>query len=279
MDAPALVLINGQPASTVPVTDRGLQYGDGLFETMRLHQGRIPLWPLHLARLRAGADRLGLALNGDLLEASLRQACDTTDQGTLKLCLTRGDTGRGYGYPAGQASRLILYLYPANSVAPQPGGIRVRLCQTQLARQPTLAGLKHLNRLEQVLARAEWQPPAFQEGLVCDTDGWLIEGTFSNLFLYRDGELLTPKLDMAGVAGVLRQHLITQQPLGLPVRETRLRPDDLHSAQSCFLTNALIGLWPVAEVVLPSGPLRLPDVTMPRRIYQTLVSELGFAAN
>ena len=241
-----MTLIDGKPGSGVPVSDRGLNYGDGLFETVRIHAGEAPLLSRHLQRLRAGCRRLGLAYPGDaILEADVRALLsDGPAEGVLRLVLTRGDGGRGYTPPSHGRSRRILSCHPLPA---SPGeGLRVGVCSTRLGRSPALAGLKHLGRLEQVLAAAEIARQGWDEGLMLDEDGHVVEGSRHNLFYLRDGRLLTPPLTGAGVAGVMRAlllELIAEQ--GLPGGEAPLRYHELDEIESMFLCNAVVGVLPV----------------------------------
>ncbi len=124
------------------------------------------------------------------------------------------------------------------------------MCQTRLAVQPMLAGLKHLNRLEQVLARAEWSDAEVAEGLMCDVDGHLIEGVATNLFLVNNERIVTPDLRRCGVAGVMRQVLLEQLPgIELPMEVRDVAVEELDVADECFLTNAVVGVWPVARIL------------------------------
>ncbi|MBK1700439.1 aminodeoxychorismate lyase [Thiococcus pfennigii] len=246
---PLRALIDGARGDRLPIGDRGLQYGDGLFETIALRGGRPCLWDLHLARLREGAARLGLPLPDP---ACLHREClalgAELPDGVVKLIVTRGDGGRGYRPPAMPHPRRILTLHarPAHPRSWGDDGVAVVLCRTPVGQSPALAGLKHLNRLEQVLARAEWDDPQIAEGLMADADGHLVGGTMSNLFLLRGRTLLTPPLDRAGIAGTVRAALVRLAPgLGHRVVETRLRRADLADADGAFLTNAVIGLWPI----------------------------------
>lgn len=253
--------VDGQPASQLPLTDRGLAYGDGLFETLRVSGGRIPLLTLHLQRLAAGAQRLAIGLDLARVEEELRTFAALLGQGVAKLIVTRGDGLRGYAPPAESRSRRILQ---ASALPQWPSqhaeqGVRLFACQTRLAEQPLLAGLKHLNRLEQVLARAEWQDPAFAEGLLCDTSGRIIEGVFSNLLLVRDGVLLLPDLQRCGVAGVMRAALLqAADEQGIAWRIADLSVEDLLRADEVLLCNSLYGVWPVQGYLQrdwPVGPL------------------------
>lgn len=245
------VWINGQPGDRVSVTDRGLAYGDGLFETIRVTASGPVLLDYHLQRLQLGARRLGLALSMDLVQAELLAWPGLQVPGVIKLLVTRGSGGRGYS-PAGTADPLRvlqhfpLPVYPATWYEQ---GIRVFPCQTRLGVNPQLAGLKHLNRLEQVLARAEWEgTERFQEGLVCDQDGNPVEGVMSNLFIAMDGQVQTPSLTQCGVAGVMRRWLMEALSReGVAVTETLVTADGFRVADERFFCNSVLGVWPVAH--------------------------------
>lgn len=234
---------------SLPLTDRGLHYGDGLFETMRVSVGAVRLLELHLKRLALGAERLGLDLPDHAeLRRALEEAAAALGEGVLKLIVTRGSGGRGYLPPETVTPSLILLCYPPMGVTADE--IAVRLCGLRLARQPRLAGIKHLNRLEYVLARAEWSDPAIGEGLLLDTEGLLVEGVVSNLFLVRDGRLFTPSLDHCGVEGVMRRHVMAcAERLAVPVTVTTLRMEDLLGADEVFLTNSLSGIRTVTHLL------------------------------
>lgn len=255
-------LINGQPADKVEVLDRGLQYGDGLFETLAVKEGQPQLWDRHMERLREGCRRLHLpAPDPILLRDEAAMLCSGAARAVLKIILTRGAGARGYRIQPGVSATRILTLsaaadYPEHYYR---DGVTVRLCATPLARNPVLAGIKHLNRLEQVLARAEWDDARIAEGLMCDPDGYIIEGTMSNLFLVRSGALAVPRLDACGVAGVMRASILAwARGAGVAVQERPVTPADLKAADEAFLCNSLIGVWPIrrcGETALRRGPL------------------------
>lgn len=247
------LLINGQATEHISALDRGFQYGDGLFETLRVRGGQILHWPLHMARLAEGCERLRIPMPDKMvLLAEAQQLCAGRD-GVLKITVSRGVTQRGYGFDDGLVPTRVLAL------APLPGfpashaseGVRVRLCQTRLGHNPVLAGIKHLNRLEQVLARAEWdnEQDEIAEGLMLDNQNHVIEGTMSNLFCVQGETLQTPKLDRCGVRGITRGRIMAAaRAAGIPVAETRLTVDDLHAARELFLCNTLMGIWPVRQL-------------------------------
>lgn len=243
--------IDARPSTCLDPVERVVHYGDGLFETLCVRDGQPAYLDRHLQRLQAGCARLRLAFDDwPALEAEVRARAGECSAAVLKIILGRAAGGRGYRFdPDRGVTRIIstgsLPTVPAEYAAQ---GVRVRLCELRLGLQPALAGIKHLNRLEQVLARAEWRDE-YAEGLLLDWDGRLVEGTMSNLFLVRDGALLTPRLDACGVAGVMRSVLIDLAgEQGIEVRRQRLTPDDLASAREMFLCNSLIGIWPVTAV-------------------------------
>lgn len=255
------VWIDGRPAAMLPVTDRGLAYGDGLFETIAVRQGRIALLERHLRRLGEGAERLGMPLDMERVRSELLAFAAELRHGVAKLIVTRGDGLRGYAPPQDARCRRILSGNPAPAYPARHrlDGIHLYPCATRLAEQPRLAGLKHLNRLEQVLARAEWQDPRYAEGLMCDLSGRPIEGVFSNLFVVRDGELLTPALTRCGVAGVMRAEILDRAAAaGIATRVCDLEFAELTAADEVFLCNSQYGIWPVVAFethVWPVGEL------------------------
>lgn len=246
-----MILINGEVQTQIAASDRGLHYGDGLFETIALVDGRPRLWPRHLARLEAGCRRLAIPMPDPvLLEQEALQLAKGQARGVVKLILTCGSGGRGYAPPAEPSPQRILLSYPWPDYPRSywEEGVALRLCRTPLACNPVLAGVKHLNRLEQVLARAEWDDPAIAEGLMCNLEGQVIEGTMSNLFLIRDGRVYTPDLDRCGVAGVMRGVLLELlEAQGIPCEVTALTLDEVRQADELLLSNSLIGLWPVCR--------------------------------
>ena len=233
----------GEEIAAVDPANRGLNYGDGLFETMRVHRGGLPLWPRHLARLGEGARRLGIALPPiGSVEARIADAIAGVDAGVLKLLLTRGDGGRGYASPVHPDPVWVLSSHPLP--ASNPPGLRLRWCETRLASQPALAGIKHCNRLEQVLARAEAERAGCDEGLMRDAAGNAVCATSANLLVLRGGRWSTPPIGDCGVAGVLRGWLLEQ---GL-VEVAMFAPAEVENAEALALCNAVRGILPVASL-------------------------------
>lgn len=227
-----------------PFDDRGAAYGDGLFETVLLREGQPQLWEAHMARLARGCEVLAIPLPA---RAALERPLAAAGPGlqVVKLMLSRGSGGRGYQLPADPEPRLRWRLSPfAPTREHWTSGVHIRHCAFRLGIQPALAGLKHLNRLENVLARAEWSAPDVAEGLLCDVEGRLVEATCMNLFWQRHGRLETPRLARCGVAGTLRDAL--RQRVAL--HEVDKGPEVLEEAEAVWLGNSVQGLWPVARL-------------------------------
>lgn len=225
-------------AARVSVHDRGFNYGDGVFETILVVDGQPVWWDAHLARLRHGCARLGIAFPEHSVFVPGTVAAKRS---ALKIVVTRGVGERGYS-PANAGEPTVVV---TEHEAPAPlQFVAVRWCDLRLAPQPALAGLKHLNRLENVLARGEWSDPAIGEGLLRDADDRVICATAANVFVVRDGEVLTPRLDRCGVAGITRAWVMAQ----LPVAEAELTRTDIESADELFLTSSLRGILPVTRL-------------------------------
>ena len=255
------------PVDAIAPTHRGIAYGDGLFETMRVHAARVHWWGRHWMRLAQGAERLRLRLpDAALVEAEAGNLIEGQGDGVLKLIVSRGAGGRGYAPTPAAEPEWQLSLHPLPT-APSNGAIALRWCATRLAQQPLLAGLKHCNRLEQVLARAEWDAAGAvdrdaDEGLMLDHDGNVIGATAANVFALRDGRWRTPLLDRCGVAGVCRGWAIP----ALDAVEARLSPPDIASADAVFLCNAVRGILPVARVGARAWPPSHPGIVQAQRL-------------
>lgn len=251
----SIVSINGQISGKISARDRGLMYGDGLFETFAFRQNKFELKELHLERLVEGCKRLRIPISLHLIKNELAEFQHKltslgVSQAVVKLIITRGIGSRGYGiHDCGEPTRIIMNdLWPIAFESLDKDGVEIRLCETRISRSIDLAGLKHLNRLEQVLARSEWDNPAIVEGLLMDEQENLIEGTYSNLFIVNaKSEIQTPSLQYSGVAGVMRRNIMENiaPKLGLTVSPTLIDRQQLASANEVFLTNSIIGILPV----------------------------------
>lgn len=240
--------INGQPASGIAVADRGLAYGDGLFETIKVRHGQAALLERHLARLADGCQRLKIPCDMQVLRHELLAYMQQLGDGVCKLILTRGAGQRGYTLPDPCVPQRILQAsaFPRWPAAYAEHGVQLFACQLRLSEQPLLAGLKHLNRLEQVLARAEWSDPTYAEGLLLDAQDRVIDGVFSNIFIVHNQQLITPALNRAGVAGVMRAELLARAAAaGIAVAERDITLEHLQHADEVLTCNSLYGIWPV----------------------------------
>jgi 4-amino-4-deoxychorismate lyase len=231
------------------LNNRGLAYGDGLFETMRYVDREIPLWAHHKKRLLHSLKRLKIKLKEPLLEAELNKVIAATPKNgsrLIKLIVTRGDSDRGYKANPKARARLVWQVLDAPPCYQRP--LTLGLCETRLADQPLLAGMKHLNRLEQVLARLEWDDK-WDDGLMCDYHGRLIESVSANLFLLKGRRLLTPTLEKCGVAGVMRSYLVERilPKFNLIVEESSLTLEDLQQSDGLWVCNSVRGLGEVAS--------------------------------
>jgi 4-amino-4-deoxychorismate lyase len=246
-----MILVNGHPADTVDALDRGLAYGDGVFRTLRTRAGQPLWWRDHYDKLAADCAALMLVCPDETgLHADVCRVAEA-GEGVIKIMLTRGVGARGYAPPPGLATTCIVLSapLPAHAQAAAPDDVTARWCALKLARQPRLAGIKHLNRLENVLARAEWDDPAIFEGLLCDDGGAVIGGVMSNLLVARDGELYTPDLSQCGVAGVARTRLLRAAArLGIRSHVDRLPRAAILTADEVMICNSVIGVRRVARL-------------------------------
>ena len=234
--------------------DRAAAYGDGLFETIAIRDGKPRFWSMHSERLQTGCARLGLPCpQADALLAKLETTIATatieTGFAAAKLTVAAGTTGRGYQRDPRADPSVRISLHTARILPAQnyQSGIATRLCTTRLAVQPLLAGIKSLNRLEQVIARAEWDDENIFEGLMLDTDGRLICGTMSNVFIVKKSAVITPAVTRCGVAGIMRRHLVSllQKEAGIACEVRDVAADELNAADEVFLSNSQFGVLPV----------------------------------
>jgi 4-amino-4-deoxychorismate lyase len=244
------MLVNGLPSDVLSVTDRGLLYGDGVFETILCEAGRPILLAGHTQRLENGCKRLGLAkqelptILADIREVAKQDDC------VVKVIITRGVRQRGYVYDKkDNASTRIVYRdnLPNIPLEYYRQGIELTKCEYTLADNKQLAGIKHLNRLDQVMARSEWDKE-FQEGVMLADDGRVVEGTMTNIFIESNQQWLTPKLENSGILGVMRQWVMRNcYHADVECVEKDIQLPELQNAQSIFVCNSVVGIWPVTK--------------------------------
>jgi 4-amino-4-deoxychorismate lyase len=273
------MLVNGKPGNLISIRDRGLLYGDGVFRTFAATHGKVQQWPLHYRKLQHDCAALDIACpEVALLTVELDGLLAQHPDGIVKLIVTRGEGSRGYAPPPDAKTT---HLWDVSPLPDYPvewatRGIKARLCQLRLSHKQRLAGIKHLNRLENVLAAAEWSDDAqspeskIAEGLLLDSAGNVIEGTRSNLFLVMKGKLVTPDLSRCGVAGVQRDRVIewaARHHMPLQVRNIGL--DEVLRADEMFVVNSIIGLWSISEL----EQRRLGGFPIARQIRRSLFEQ------
>ena len=267
-----IIWINGIVSEKIAVQDRGLHYGDGVWETIAIQQGQAEFLHEHLQRLFFGCQQLGIELPKSIqLREEIKIALQAIEQtqGILKIIITRGQGGRGYNpIGASQPCRILsTHPWPDDQKKFYKHGINLTLCKTRLAYSPKLAGFKHLNRLEQVLARAEWQAQ-FQEGLMMDYQDHIVEGVMTNVFIIKNETIITPPLEYCGIAGIMRAELMRlAEEDGISVKVSQLNIDDIYQADGLFLSNSILGLWPVKQFLDKSYPI--PIIT--RQLQDRLI--------
>lgn len=244
---------HGRPVESIPIDDRAVQYGDGVFETIAIRDAEPRLWEHHMRRLRRGCERLAIAMPAEnILRRDLERALARTTTNTVfclaKLLVTAGSGQRGYRRtPPGNTNTLI-GIFPSRPLrrAAYQNGVVTMLTMTRISTQPRLAGIKTLNRLDQVLARAEWNSDDILDGLMCDSEDRLICGTRTNVFLVRNNKISTPSLERCGVAGIMRAHIIERlADNDVSCLEADIPSSDLDEIDEVFLSNSQIGVVPV----------------------------------
>lgn len=249
---PALALINGKADPCISPLDRAVMYGDGVFRTLKVLSGKPLAWDIHYRKLASDCAALFLPCPPEAeLFNDIQCLFAAHGDGVIKLVISRGVGQRGYAQPdplipTRMAIHSPLPIYPADYAV---NGVKARVCDLRLSAQPRLAGIKHLNRLENVLARLEWGDPDIAEGLLLDASGSVVEGTMSNLFAYAGGELFTPDLSCCGVAGVQRERIMfLAEILGIKLVVGSLKVESLLAAQELFLCNSVIDIWPIRQL-------------------------------
>ncbi|MEI6859213.1 MAG: aminodeoxychorismate lyase [Shewanella sp.] len=246
------VWVNGELNGHIDPLDRGLAYGDGLFATMRIKEGKIDFLTPHLARLIQGAKRLNFSWSpSQALVTQLKQVAKSEVAGCLKLLLSRGSGGRGYAAPrASQITEVIsLHAIPAHYISWQKTGISLTCSPIKLSLQPRLAGIKHLNRLEQVLIKSQRLPVGYEDWLVLDGLGNIVEASMANIFFVEGKHIVTPSISHSGVAGVMREHIIYALiDAGYNVEARPIPYSHLCRYQHVFMTNSLVGILDINNV-------------------------------
>jgi 4-amino-4-deoxychorismate lyase len=245
-------LINGSFNGVISALDRGFSYGDGVFRTIKVVQGLPEHWPVHYQTLVKDCSAIGIVCpSADDLINDFKQLFSIDESvAVAKIIVTRGEGERGYNPPAVTHPMRVMIKskLPNYPQANFDDGVALHLCETRIAHQPRLAGVKHLNRLENVLARMEWQDPLVADGVMLDVVGNVIECTAANIFARYGNLLITPKLDQCGVAGITR-HQILNRAMHLKL-QTAVETFDLNkllAADEIIICNSLFGAWQVRQ--------------------------------
>lgn len=268
-------LVNGEATASITVTDRGLQFGDGVFETIRIHQGRPIWWQQHIDRLLDGCSRLHFPSLPDVetLQKEANKLLAGSENGALKIIITRGNSSSGYAPAADSITNRILILTPGpRHQSRSEQGIVLGVCEQTITGSRQLSGIKHLNRLEQVLARIECQNNGWDEGLMLDDRNRVIEGCMSNIFVWHQDKLLTPQLEHTGIKGICREKIIrVAEDNGLKVEQCELDLGDLQYSDGLFVSNSLIGIWPVTMYKCQKIEERKFEINANTRLLQKIL--------
>jgi len=252
MAPPAQYLINGQKDAGLSALDRGVAYGDGVFRTLRISQGVPVDWSLHYNKLAHDCSALGIACpTQSSLLADIERLCSSHPELVAKIMVTRGSGSRGYSTSSSASPTRIVMVdsYPDYPDIYYAEGVSLHLCRLRLSHQPLLAGIKHLNRLENVLARSEWSDSRFADGLLLDQEDLVIECTMSNIIARFGTILVTPALDQCGVAGVTRQRILDNADhMGYYAEVRPLTLIQLMQADEVIICNSLFGAWQVRSL-------------------------------
>ena len=242
-------LINGRSDITLSPLDRGFAYGDGVFRTIKITGGKPDHWALHYTKLLEDCNVLGIVCPAaDLLMSDLKQLVTDRHDAVIKIIITRGEGARGYAVPAlAQPTRIVIKTpLPSYPSANFDEGVKLHLCELRLSAQAKYAGIKHLNRLENVMARMEWSDSSIVDGVLLDSHENVIECTMSNLFARFGTTLLTPDLGNCGVAGITRQQILKLAlNLGLSPEVAQIALSRLMQADELVICNSLYGVWQV----------------------------------
>jgi len=249
-------MINGEFSEQVSVQDRGMHYGDGVFETLVANNGELEHWNDHINRLALGCNRLGINMPDVSLlkfevEKLLDQQSAEVSRFVIKIIITRGIGQRGYKPPATAVTTRIVSIYPYPDY-PEiyfNKGVKVVVCKIPLSCNPVLAGIKHLNRLEQVMAQSEWDDPQIIDGIMLNNEQQVVECTMSNIFWASNNQLFTPDLSNCGVEGVTRANILRlAKELQIPTKIGNFSVKDLLAADEIFISNSVFGIFPVNKI-------------------------------
>jgi len=243
------IYINGKLSDSIKITDRGFQFGDGLFETMVIHNGIVKDLDLHLSRMSSGAKRLGISFPVNW-EEEIISICKSVTHSVLKLILTRGNSDLGLKLNLNNSPNRIIKIssFPAIIDKFQNDGIKMQICKIKMSCNPSFTGLKLLNWLEPAMANLDLSD-GYQEGLMLDMKGNIVEGTTSNFFAIKNNTLFTPDLTHCGLSGITRDKILAiAKQMSMQVNVTNITVADLANFDECFISNSVINIYPVLRI-------------------------------
>lgn len=281
-----MVLINGIPAEFLNINDRAIHYGDGLFETILCQNGKLLYWKQHYQRLQSSANRLKMVCPDEgLLLNDIENILNDSDTAAntilaIKIIISRGSGERGYQFKAGNSLTRIVMASAIDTDYSSLTATRLLsgnlfICEQQVSINEGLAGMKHLNRLENVLARNEWQTNATNnkiiDGLMLNANHHVIEATMSNLFVVKDGQLITPDLKQSGVSGIMRDVIIDVASKNkITTTVTDLTLEEVITMDECFISNSLIGM----KIVNNIADHKFPSDTITKQLFSNLLGTI-----
>ncbi|QLK46484.1 aminodeoxychorismate lyase [Vibrio owensii] len=268
--------VNGLPQTHISLGDRSFQYGDGCFTTIKTKKGELEHWQAHVERMEACLKTLHIPFPdwSQVFDWAMKAVLNDELAG-IKIHISRGTGGRGYS-PSGIEGPVVTisnFAFPSHYSSWQENGVPLGVCRTYLGIQPLLAGHKHNNRIEQVLAKAEIEGTEFTDAVTLNVQNHVIETTMANLFWVKDKKVYTPDLSLSGVAGVMRRKVLEfLQTNGYPVQVATFELSDLLNADEVWMCNALLGVAPVSGISTPDNKIDFPIGKLTRRLQGNLNS-------
>ena len=246
--------INGKLTNKISIEDRAVQYGDGVFETIAVKETLLGFWKEHYQRLNKGCKILKIKCPSEVfLKKEINKFIKKTkkEKFVLKIIISRGIGGRGYNPPRNSKPTRILGVYdwPNYPDINFTKGIMMNVCKTRISIQPFLSQIKHLNRLDQIIARSEWQSKTIAESIMLDLNGNVIEGTISNIFGIKKNNFYTPIIKNSGVEGIMRGvilKLLKEKKEKYIIKKITLK--ELLKFDEIFVCNSIFGIWPVIKI-------------------------------
>ena len=268
--------VNGLPQTHISLGDRSFQYGDGCFTTIKTKKGELEHWQAHVERMEACLKTLHIPFpDWSQVFDWVMKAVLNDELAGIKIHISRGTGGRGYS-PSGIEGAVVTisnFAFPSHYSSWQENGVPLGVCETRLGIQPLLAGHKHNNRIEQVLAKAEIEGSEFTDAVTLNVQNHVIETTMANLFWVKDKKVYTPDLSLSGVAGVMRRKVLEfLQTNGYPVQVATFELSDLLNADEVLMCNSLLGVAPVSGISTPDNKIDFPIGKLTRRLQGNLNS-------